>query len=778
MSSPDIDVTTLLLALLASPSTAGANPWSTEVANRLGDDRLRFAPAGDGFVAAPGSGLTGRFDVDGATLSSAEGTITVRTAGWGRADALEEMPPGAPRLGACLGREDPSGACVRRLEYVDAGLVEWWAAGPDGFEQGWTVTTPPAGAGLLVVDLAVDGADAVVGDGELWLEGAEAWNVSGLVAWDADGAPLPARFEAAPDGFRVTVDDAGARYPIEIDPVYTTASAILAPETTQYVFGGAVSDAGDVDGDGYDDVIVGAQWGCDGLGCAYVFHGSASGVSATATTILTGEEYADNFGVSVSSAGDVNGDGYDDVIVGAYGYGSASAGRAYVFLGSADGVSGAPGTTLTSATNYSFYGYSVAGAGDVNGDGFDDVLVGAYEDAGFLGRVYVYHGSAAGVSAAAGTTLTADTTYTLFGESVAGAGDVDGDGYDDVIVGARFHAADTGRVYVFGGSAAGVVSTPSVTLDGESTNSSFGRSVDGAGDVDGDGYADVIVGAPEYGSETGRAYVFRGSAGGLATAASVALDGEAAGHRFGESVSRARDVDGDGFGDVIVSAPGDGTAEGRAYVFGGSAGGLSTAAVAALTMDASETAYAQGVSDAGDVDGDGYDDVIVGHGAQETGTAHVHHGYADADGDGYAATVDCDDGDGAVRPGAEERCNEVDDDCDGGVDVDAADAPTWYADADGDGYTDPDGAQAACDQPDGYTTASAEADCDDDDPDAWPGAEDVAGDGVDQDCHGADAPGAKEAADDAGCGCATAPSGGSAAVLALVGLLVARRRRA
>ncbi len=432
---------------------------------------------------------------------------------------------------------------MRRIEYRGAGLTEWWASCEEGFQQGWTVAVKPEGTGALTLELVVEGAQVTVGDGELWLQGEAggAVMVSELGAWDADGVALAARFERAEEGFRVRVEDEGARYPVEIDPVYTTAAWTAAVASSDEYSGVSVSGAGDVNGDGYDDVIVGARGYSSYTGRAYVYAGSASGVSTSASTTLTGEASFDVFGASVSGAGDVNGDGYDDVIVGAEGY-SSGAGRVYVFVGSVGGVLSTASTTLAGRATDVAFGASVSGAGDVNGDGFDDVIVGAPQDSvNDIGRAYVYAGSAGGVSTKASTTLTGQAVANYFGVSVSGAGDVNGDGYDDVIVGAygQWHGGDPGRAYVYAGSAGGLSGSARTTLVAEVSGDSFGGSVSGAGDVNGDGYDDVIVGARRASSDTGRAYVYAGSAGGVSSTGATTLNGEAADNFFGGSVSGA-----------------------------------------------------------------------------------------------------------------------------------------------------------------------------------------------------------------------------------------------
>ncbi|MES2644500.1 MAG: FG-GAP-like repeat-containing protein, partial [Myxococcota bacterium] len=774
----------------APQDSAPADPWTDEISARIRDAAHAFVADGDTFTAeSPGHGISGRFDGAGALLQREDEGIAVRSTRWGRANAMERISAAPPQLGACVaGREDPEGNCIPRLEYADAGLTEWWTATEDGFEQGWTLDAPPAGAGAVAIDVGVDGATVTVGDGEVWLhgDGGELWIVSGLVAWDADGTPLDARFELAEGGLRVTVDDAGARYPIEIDPVYSTASTTMTGSAGSS-FGWSVSGAGDVNGDGYDDVIVGAYVHGSGAGQAYVYLGSAEGISTTASTTLTGEATRNYFGFSVSGAGDVNGDGYDDVIVGASGY-SSDLGRAYVFEGSATGVASGSATTadatLTGEARPNSFGISVSGAGDVNGDGYDDVIVGADYYSSSTGRAYVFEGSATGVATGIATTadtaLTGGAMFDNFAYSVSGAGDVDGDGYDDVIVGAYQYSLGTGRAYVFQGSATGVASrsttTADTTLTGEARSYYFGRTVSGAGDVNGDGYDDVIVGEPFHGSGAGRASVFAGSATGVATAlstaASTTLTGETASDNFGLSVSGAGDVNGDGYDDVIVGAYYHNSGTGRAYVFGGSGTGLATTADTTLNGVDAYAYFGCSVSGAGDVNGDGYDDVIVGAWAHSSGTGrvYVHHGYEDADGDGYVATNDCDDTDAsvtvestfyadadgdsygsaatsvsaceaptgyvvdttdcddavaAINPAATEVCDaaNTDEDCDGlADDFSAAGLSTFYTDLDSDGYGS-DTTGSYCDMPPGYVTESG--DCDDTNPAISPSATEV-----------------------------------------------------
>jgi len=381
--------------------------------------------------------------------------------------------------------------------------------------------------------------------------------------------------------------------------------------------GSSVSDAGDVNNDGYGDVIVGAPiYSISGLpqcGRAYVFYGGAA-IDNKTDMIFTGEAAGDVLGWSVSSAGDVNNDGYDDVIVGARcnDAGGTDAGRAYIFLGGASMDSTAD-VILTGAAAGDSFGWSVSGAGDVNNDGYDDVVVGApYNDAGGAdaGRAYIYYGEAA-MDNTADVILMGEASGDGFGRSVSGAGDVNADGHNDVIVGALWNDAggdSAGRAYIyFGGQS--MDSKADVIFTGAAAENWLGISVSGAGDVNNDGYDDVIVGA----DHADTAYIYYGGAS-IDSTADVILTGEAADNAFGWSVSGTGDVNADGYDDVIVGAPENGAAglkSGRAYVyFGGAA--MDNIVDETFTGESNTNYFGYSVSGAGDVNNDGLDEMIVG----------------------------------------------------------------------------------------------------------------------------------------------------------------------
>ncbi len=377
---------------------------------------------------------------------------------------------------------------------------------------------------------------------------------------------------------------------------------------------------------------------------------------------LDGETANDRSGRSVSNAGDVNGDGFDDVIVGAFGAdpNGIFSGSSYVVFGQASGFSATMDLSSLNGNNgfrldgevYDFSGRSVSTAGDVNGDGFDDVIVSAssanqngYES----GSSYVVFGQASGFSATMdlsslngsnGFRLDGEAASDLSGESVSSAGDVNGDGFDDVIIGALFadpNGASSGSSYVVFGRASGFSATMDLSslngsngfrLDGEAASDYSGRSVSTAGDVNGDGFDDLIIGA--YG--TSSSYVVFGKASSFSAAMDLSsLDGSngfrldgAADDYSGGSVSTAGDVNGDGFDDVIVGAPfvsSNGSYSGSSYVVFGQASGFSAAMDLSslngsngfrLDGVATDDLSGESVSTAGDVNGDGFDDLIVG----------------------------------------------------------------------------------------------------------------------------------------------------------------------
>jgi hypothetical protein len=294
----------------------------------------------------------------------------------------------------------------------------------------------------------------------------------------------------------------------------------------------------DVNGDGSGDVAVGApeMTGAAGTpGHALVYFGSTGTDWRTTApplrSTLSAGTASDAFGYSVSSAGDVNGDGYADLIVGAPQYwtpnppATAGNGAAYVYLGGPSGLASPPTAAsvlaLSAGAAKDRFGASVAAAGDVDGDGYGDVVVGAPGVNNGTGAAYIFLGGPNGFGAnptPAYTLLGSTTANSLFGGTVASAGDVDGDGYSDVLVAAYNETSNTGAVYVFRGGPMGITAsaTPAFTtrLVGMAGDISFGISATGFGDVNGDGYCDIAI-ARRYSNDYGDVYVYLGGSSGI-----------------------------------------------------------------------------------------------------------------------------------------------------------------------------------------------------------------------------------------------------------------------
>jgi hypothetical protein len=387
----------------------------------------------------------------------------------------------------------------------------------------------------------------------------------------------------------------------------------------------------DVNGDGYADVVVGAGGVTNNTGKAYVFLGGASGVSSTPFASLAGPDNpGTDFGDMVASAGDVNGDGFADLMIAGEGYSTATSmniGRVYIYLGGR-GTLSAPDATLTGQSGaQGHFGAGAAAVGDVNGDGYGDVVIGAQGFNSGTGIAYLYLGGPNGLPTSPSAPILApDGANSGFAISLASAGDVNGDGYGDVIIGASGAASSAGKAYIYLGSSSGLPLTPNITFPSPGgTNAIFGYAVAGGADVNGDGYADVVVTAPGLNS----AYSFHGAGGtGPGTTPTRLLSNPGAmSLYFGRSAARIGDVNRDGYDDVIISDDSVNSFTGVAYVYLGGTVGLVSAGPT-LTGPDPGGSFGAGATAAGDVNGDGYADFIIGASGYNTsqGRAYVYVG--------------------------------------------------------------------------------------------------------------------------------------------------------
>jgi hypothetical protein len=366
------------------------------------------------------------------------------------------------------------------------------------------------------------------------------------------------------------------------------SSLVLLGAEGDGMLGWSAAGAGDVDGDGLADLLLGAPYDeSDGYeaGAAYLVSGAAlQGAAGQAAVDELGHRlytasYDNQLGWAVDGVGDVDGDGFDDLLLGApTADGQApGSGAAYLFSGPVDGDRGVADAAASWSSDGvdDASGRSVAGAGDTDGDGLDDLLIGSptrHQGASDAGLVALLLGSADLVGDRslldADALLLGTQSGGLLGSAVAGAGDVDGDGLDDLLMGASGlygWATGTGGAFVVLGGVSGShdpLTSSWATILGELVYGQAGTSVAGLGDLDGDGRADLAVGAPagelSAGSYAGQVAIFLAPVPGVSSIsdADALLQGSAAGQRLGASVSAAGDVDGDGFDDGLFGAPG------------------------------------------------------------------------------------------------------------------------------------------------------------------------------------------------------------------------------
>jgi len=478
-------------------------------------------------------------------------------------------------------------------------------------------------------------------------------------------------------------------------PNYDLSSAPLDPTKTGFTISGglsssalgwSVSTAGDIDKDGYSDVIIAAAYYEALRGAAYVLYGGPESsftnltLSSTLNPLTTGftilgEASNAMFSYSVSTAGDVNNDGYSDIIIGTYGkemayiiYGGPRSSFQNLDLSSVTLDPMTTGFTVTGIAGDNF-GSSVSTAGDVNNDNYDDIIIGAPK----APAAYVIYGGPKTSLPNLDLNVTpldpltngffVDGTIVNFGISVSTAGDVNNDNYDDIVIGAIGNFGQRGAAYlIYGGPNTSLanINLHVETLDplsngfkmsGNAANDYFGWSVSTAGDVNNDGYSDIIIGAYPKNSNQGAAYLIYGgpktslpnidlNAAALNPLSNgFTMTGDAPGDYFGYSVSTAGDVNNDGYADILIGGRGRNTFQGILYVvYGGPKTSLPNLAFSSIQLDPATTGFkivgnaqqdyfASSVSTAGDVNNDGYDDIIIGALQKDSlkGAAYIVH---------------------------------------------------------------------------------------------------------------------------------------------------------
>jgi MYXO-CTERM domain-containing protein len=700
--------TLTLLALIgcggpaASPDAGGPAAAPTPRADPAAQSGAGLPLAGTAARALPG-----RVELEPAGL-----TLSLRAPGRAAAATVDAEP----RAGACT----PSvlGACAPRLEYPLPNGAAWFRARGAAIQQGWTVNVAPTGDGPLRLTTDLPDAElhvAASGRTARVVHAGRAWQVGALAAVDADGRSLPARFVASPGGLTVEVDDATARYPVTVDPLYEVASVTLTSGVDASRFGYDVDGLGDINGDGAPDFAIGAP--DEPEGAVYLYLGTGSLPSAGDALRVTSPPSI-HFGSTIAGLGDINSDGLAD-----WAAADTAADVVHVFLG------GVPPSTTPSQSLYGTslgdYGSTVLGLGDIDGDGFGDVAIGDPTDSTLApsgGRVDLFRGGAAGLELTPFYSALGDVSSADFGGSLA-VGDVIGDEWPDLIIGAPSFdgVAIEGAIHIYAGGPLGFTGSAAtqVILGDPATQGNLGAAVVIPGDLNGDGKDDLVATAglclPFLGS--GCVVNFHGGEAGLTQVdvQRLGLEDDAA---LGTTAATVGDVNGDGVVDTLIGAPFALDGYGIVYLYETP----SFAAIPGLTLGAAGDGAAWSAAGAGDVDADGFGDVLISapdaaDGAGIPGVVWLHRGSAgglgviDEDEDGVELADDCDDADPTI-----------------GLPL------TWYVDGDGDGFGDGTSAVEACTQPPGY--AAAAGDCDDAHATAYPGASEVCdADDVDEDCN-------------------------------------------
>lgn len=555
------------------------------------------------------------------------------------------------------------------VDYDHGDVLERWENRPDGLEQTFRVKRPPVGVDPLRVRLDVrgDAMPRLRGPAIEFLavkQGREpVLRYAGLRAFAHDGRELPSHLDllgcgtdaVVPAGLRedrdapssgacsieIAVEASAADYPVLIDPLATSPTWALYESSENSYFGSAVA-TGDLNGDGYADLIVGAPnypyVGGDQTqeGAVLVYYGSRQGFQQTTWDWRAVGNQAGAYLGDAVATGDVNGDGLADLVVKSPNldvYGAV-----FVYYGSTAGLSEVPSAVIRGVTRGVWQtgepsiGYGDLTVGDIDGDGYSDIVVadqnyylGGYPSGepmrGGVGAVFAFHGSPTGPRPTPDWFEYGDSARAYFGRSLA-TGDFNADGYSDLLVGAYEYPLDmdpaTGVAYLYYGSPLGLASTtPAWELRGPQAGDDFGKAL-ASGDINADGYSDVLASAPDLSISAGVEGAILGYYGSSSGIQASSWDWRREADRyaswFGHSLA-AGDVDGDGITDVLAGDPyythGQVT-EGAVFVYRGSANGSSQLPWDwRIENDRAKSDLGYAVA-AGDVDGDGIDDLVAG----------------------------------------------------------------------------------------------------------------------------------------------------------------------
>ena len=480
----------------------------------------------------------------------------------GRAETLDFEAPNSSKLTG-------SGQLIHNYEQ---GLSVRYRNDSHGLKQSLVIDEEFAGSNSISLrwhlpeefsaERLSDGSIKVQTDGEHVLD----W--SGMKVYDAKNDTVPAEMTVVGDKLVYLVDSEGKDFPLTIDPLAQSPDFNESGNQAAGFFGHTLGSAGDVNGDGYADMLVAEigfnESGVASAGKAHLFLGSSSGLSNTAAWTTKGKTLEEFYGIG-TGIGDINNDGNDDVVVSGFRWvsGGKDLGQVRLFLGGASQTGLQPSSTLeiNGTQDKQFFGRSLAG-GDFNCDGTPDVAISSpgYDGNALsnTGRVEIYFGSKSSphLPSSASWTFTPSKGGGFIGQDTENAGDVDNDGCEDLLVGGGLYPNSNGKsagaAMLFLGKSGGPASSPDWKEVGPA-DSTFGKRLTGADDINNDGFGDVAVGGWTANSDNGLVRVYYGNSNGLDSSASWTANGSNK-EKLGHGLS-AGDVNGYGTPDLVVSAP-------------------------------------------------------------------------------------------------------------------------------------------------------------------------------------------------------------------------------
>jgi len=547
-----------------------------------------------------GQGAQMRFSNDNATWSTAEAYSTTKT--W-------TLSTGAGQKTVYVKFKDAAGNWSKNYS---ASIVLVTAAP--------VITTQPAG---ITLNPGQKASFSVVATGTApltyqWKKGSSSipgatsatYTISSVVSTDAGSYTVTVANSAG----SVTSSAAALTITPPDNPWIITPTLVSSVNglSSNNMFGYSVMPAKNINGGGLNDIIISAPGGSTGtdVGRVYIYFGGD--ITKNPDLTLTGSTAGGCFGYSIA-VGDINGDGCDDIVV-SEPYNSEAgtkAGKVYVYFGGPS-ITNCPNATMKGQAAGDMFGCSITCC-DMNNDNRDDIIVGAPYNSAGIGRAYIYFGSQ-NINTTADVIMAGAASNDLFGYSIASAKNIDGNNNNGIVVGAPGLPTNTdrpGKAYLYlGGNS--VNNTADLVMTGQTNGDLFGCSVS-AGDFNGDGCDDVIAGAEKnssIASAAGKAYIYYGGKN-MTNAAIVTMTGEAANDRFGRLVSSAGDLNGDGYSDIIAVSPNNASAAGKAYLyFGGLL--MDNTVEATIKGEVAGDGLASAVASAGDLNNDGIDELIIG----------------------------------------------------------------------------------------------------------------------------------------------------------------------